>query len=73
MRGVRVNNLKAEMNRLMQEHIESLGNQRFVRANEEQLYKEEERLKRIREVSAAYLTAFAEAASNECSLRLARN
>jgi hypothetical protein len=54
-----VNNPKVEMNRLMQEHIESLGNQTFVAPNEEQLQQEERRLTRIRELSADYLKAFA--------------
>lgn len=71
MRRRGINDLKAEMNRLMQEHIESLGNQTFVTPNEEQLYKEEERLKRIRELSADYLKAFAKAESNLCSSGMA--
>jgi CRISPR/Cas system-associated endoribonuclease Cas2 len=50
--------LRDELNRLMQEHIESVENETFTgRLNEEELRQQEERLKRIREVSADYLAA----------------
>ena len=49
--------LRDELNRLMLEHIESVGNETFTGLNEEELRQREERLKRIREVSAGYLAA----------------
>ncbi len=49
--------LRDELNRLMMEHIESVGNETFTGLNEEELRQREERLKRIREVSADYLAA----------------
>lgn len=49
--------LRDELNRLMQEHIESVENETFTGLNEEELRKQEERLMRIREVSADYLAA----------------
>jgi CRISPR/Cas system-associated endoribonuclease Cas2 len=48
--------LRDELNRLMQEHTESVENETFTgRLNEEELRQQEERLQRIREVSADYL------------------
>jgi hypothetical protein len=50
--------LRDELNRLMQAHIESVKNETFTgRLNEEELRQQEDRLKRIREVSAVYLAA----------------
>lgn len=49
--------LRDELNRLMQEHIESVENETFTGLKEEELRQQEERLKRIREVSADYLAA----------------
>jgi hypothetical protein len=50
--------LRDELNRLMLEHIESLENQGFLGTVDEEEYRQhEERLKRIREVSADYLDA----------------
>lgn len=49
--------LHDELNRLMLEHIESVGNETFTGLNEKELRQQEERLKRIREVSADYLAA----------------
>jgi hypothetical protein len=46
-----------ELRRLMLEHIESLKTQTFVGLDEEGLRQQEELLKRIREVSAAFLAA----------------
>lgn len=47
-----------ELNRLMLEHIESLEDSGFLgRVDEEEYRQHEERLKRIREVSADYLAA----------------
>jgi hypothetical protein len=48
---------REELTRLMTEQIESLKKQMFVRLDEEELRQQEERLKRIREVSADLLTA----------------
>jgi hypothetical protein len=49
--------LRDELKRLMLEHIESLKAETFVGDNQEALGEQEERLKRIREVSADYLAA----------------
>ena len=50
-----ISGLQQELDRLMQEHIESLQKQAFVTPSEEQLREADERLKRIREVSAQYV------------------
>ena len=52
-----VDELKLKLSRLMEEHIESLRKQTFVPPDEEQREADEERLKRIREISADYLVA----------------
>jgi len=52
-----VDQLKQELSRVMEEHIESLRKQTFVPPDEEQRETDEKRLKRIREVSADYLVA----------------
>ena len=49
--------MRDELSRLMLEHIESLKTQTFVGLDEEGLRQQEELLKRIREVSAAFLAA----------------
>ena len=52
-----VEELRDELNGLMKEHIESVRKQAFAPLNDQELREEEERLKRIREVSADYLSA----------------
>ena len=49
--------LRDELRGLMLEHIESLKTQTFVGLDEEGLRQQQELLKRIREVSAAFLAA----------------
>jgi hypothetical protein len=49
--------LRDEIKRLMLEHIESLEAETFVGVNQEALGEQEDRLKRIRELSADYLAA----------------
>jgi hypothetical protein len=49
--------LRDQLNRLLMEEIESLKKQTFGGLNEEELREQEERLKRIRELSADYLAA----------------
>jgi hypothetical protein len=49
--------LRDELKRLMLEHIASLEAETFAGDNQEALGEQEERLKRIREVSADYLAA----------------
>lgn len=49
--------LRSQLNRLLMEEIESLKKQTFGGLNEEELREQEERLKRIRELSADYLAA----------------
>jgi hypothetical protein len=49
--------LRDELRSLMLEHVESLKTETFGGLNEEDLRQQEELLKRIREVSAAFLAA----------------
>jgi hypothetical protein len=49
--------LRDQLNRLLMEEIESLKKQTFGGLNPEELREQEERLKRIRELSADYLAA----------------
>ena len=56
--------LRDELSRLMQEHIESVNAETFLgRLDEEALLQQEERLKRIREVSAAFIAALRRSAA----------
>jgi len=57
MDGSKNENLRDELEQLMQDQIESLKRQTFLGITEDELQKEEERLKRIREVSADFLKA----------------
>ena len=50
-----IKRLQRELDRLMNEHIESLQRQAFVTPSEEQLREADERLKRIREISTEYV------------------
>lgn len=52
-----VEELRDELNRLMEEQMESLRKQTFGGLDEEELRQHEERLKRIRELSADFLAA----------------
>lgn len=49
--------LRDELTHLMQEHIASFKDETFGGLSEDQLCEQEERLKRIREVSADFLAA----------------
>jgi hypothetical protein len=49
--------LRNELMRLMLEHIETLKKETFIPLSEEELCLEEDRLKRIREVSADFIAA----------------
>ena len=53
----RVQELRDELQRLMLEQIESLQAQTFGGLNAEEMRKQEERLKQIREVSAELMSA----------------
>jgi hypothetical protein len=57
MDGRSLDDLRDELRRLMLEHIESLKEETFLGLNKEDLREQEERLKRIREVSADLLAA----------------
>lgn len=57
MKRRNVDELKQELQDLMREHLDDLTTRQFVQASKERLGKEEERLVRIREVSADYLAA----------------
>lgn len=63
MAGRTLEELRGELSRLMLEHIESVREETFVGLDEEALRRQEELLKRIREVSAAYLAALQRNAS----------
>lgn len=63
MGGRSVDELRVELSRLMLEHIESLKEETFGGLNQDDLRQQEERLQRIREVSADFLTALKRAAS----------
>jgi len=52
-----VEELREELSRFMREHLESLNQQTFGGLTDELLLQQEERLKRIREVSAEFLAA----------------
>jgi len=52
-----IQELRRELDRLMQEQVESLKKRTFGGLGEEELRREEQLLKRIREVSADYLAA----------------
>jgi hypothetical protein len=49
--------LRRELGRLMQEHIESMQRQTFLGITQDELRQERERMQRIREVSADFLEA----------------
>jgi hypothetical protein len=55
--GPGIKEIRDELERLMEEQIESLQEQTFLGISEEYLQKEKERLKRIRELSAEFLEA----------------
>jgi hypothetical protein len=55
--GPTAKELRDELSRLMAEQLQSLKKQVFGGLNEEELHEQEERLKRIRQVSADYLAA----------------
>jgi hypothetical protein len=57
MSGRSPEELRDELRRLMLEHIESLTQETFLGLNKEDLRQQEERLTRIREVSADLLAA----------------
>lgn len=57
MDGPSVDQLSAELERLMREQIESLARQTFLGITADELRGEKERLQRIREVSADFLEA----------------
>jgi hypothetical protein len=50
-----------ELERLMREQVESLQRQTFLGINSEEISRERDRLKRIREVSAEFLEALKKA------------
>ncbi len=52
-----VEELRDELNRLMEEQMESLRKQTFGGLDDEELRQQEARLKRIRELSADFLAA----------------
>jgi hypothetical protein len=57
MKRRRVDELKQELQKLMQEHVENLKKREFLAGTKEQLQNEEELLTRIRDVSADYIVA----------------
>jgi hypothetical protein len=70
--------LRDELHRLMTEQMESLQKQPFIWLDETEVKQQEERLKRIREVSADFLSALKrkeeeELQRNETQLNLERS
>jgi hypothetical protein len=57
MAGRSAAELREELGRLMEEQMESLKRQTFLGLDKVELRRQEERLKRIREVSADFLAA----------------
>jgi hypothetical protein len=57
MAGRSLEEIRDELERLMLEQVESLKPQTFGGLSQEELRKQDERLKRIREVSADFLSA----------------
>jgi molybdopterin converting factor small subunit len=57
MSGRSVAELREELTRLMEEQLENLKDQTFLGVNDRALRRQEEQLKRIREVSADFLAA----------------
>jgi len=57
MGGRSASEIGEELNRLMLEQIESLRKETFVGMTPEEMRRQEERLKRIRQVSADFLAA----------------
>ncbi|MGA2747040.1 MAG: hypothetical protein ABSE44_20250 [Candidatus Sulfotelmatobacter sp.] len=57
MAGRSAAELREELSRLMEEQMESLRRQTFLGLDNLELRRQEERLKRIREVSADFLAA----------------
>jgi hypothetical protein len=57
MAGRSAAELREELGRLMEEQMESLKKQTFLGLDKVELHRQEERLKRIREVSADFLAA----------------
>ena len=57
MDGPGIKEIRDELERLMREQLESLQEQTFLGISEDDLEKEKERLKRIRELSAEFLKA----------------
>jgi hypothetical protein len=57
MAGRSLEEIRDELERLMLEQVESLKAQTFGGLSQEELRKQDERLKRIREVSADFLSA----------------
>ena len=57
MGGRSASEISEELNRLMLEQIESLRKETFVGMTPEEMRRQEERLKRIRQVSADFLAA----------------
>jgi hypothetical protein len=57
MAGRSAAELREELGRLMEEQMESLKRQTFLGVDNVELRRQEERLKRIREVSADFLAA----------------
>jgi hypothetical protein len=57
MAGRSLEAIRDELERLMLEQVESLKAQTFGGLSQEELRKQDERLKRIREVSADFLSA----------------
>jgi hypothetical protein len=65
VRRLNQDDVRNELNRLMQEHIESLQTHTFVAPTDKQFRETEDRLKRIRELSSEYLIAMKKSAQSK--------
>jgi hypothetical protein len=65
MGGRSLNEIRAELERVMAEQIESLSQQTFLGLTDEQVMQEKERLQRIREISAEFLEALKKSVTEE--------
>jgi hypothetical protein len=65
MGGRSLDEIRAELEQVMAEQIESLSQQTFLGLTDEQVMQEKERLQRIREISAEFLEALKKSVTEE--------
>jgi len=65
MGGRKLEEISAELEKVMAEQIDSLSQQTFLGLTAEHVLQEKERLQRIREISAEFLEALKKSASEQ--------